>query len=578
MAITSIKFKNFKALRDYSISLHRMNVLVGPNNCGKSTVLSAFRVLEQAIRTGRSRRATRVLTHHGHLSDGHIIPEKTIPIPLENVHSDYIDSDSRIEIRYSNGNRLFLLFPSDGGVTMYWDANVRPATPSKFSKAFPDQVYVIPVLGPVEQDEIIVTEDTVKRAAGTPRASRHFRNYWMKYPDGFTEFKNLVQQTWPGMSIALPEVSSNMERKLTMFVAENRIDRELYWAGLGFQIWCQLLTYISRYKDADVLIVDEPEIYLHPEIQRQLLGILRAAKPDIILATHSSEILGEADPSEILLIDKTKRSARRLQDIDGVQQALDSIGSIQNITLTELARNSRLAFLEGSNDYKIVRRFAKVLGYHELAAGTGLTMFESGGFESWPKVQALAWGFRKTLTSKLRVAAIYDRDYRCDQESVELKRQLENDVAFAHFHGRKEIENYLLNIDVLERTARKLSSVSFDIEEILERATHDLKTHCIGRYVSSYCKFFRNSGKDPATLTSEALTIYDSKWPDLSSRLEIVPGKDVLRAARNEFQTKYGITLTDIRIVDSFRPDEIPLDMVELIRKLDEFRVNGPSG
>ena len=456
---------------------------------------------------------------------------------------------------------------------MYWDATGSIATPSKFSKAFPDQVHVIPVLGPVEQDEIIVADDTLRRAAGTPRASRHFRNYWMKNPDGFTEFNNLVQQTWPGMSLALPEVLSNMERKLAMFVTENRIDRELYWAGLGFQIWCQLLTYISRYKNADVLIVDEPEIYLHPEIQRQLLGILRDSKPDILLATHSGEILGEADPSEILLVDKTKKSARRLRDIDGVQQALDVIGSIQNITLTELARNGRLVFLEGSNDYKIIRRFAKVLGNNELVAGTGLTIFESGGFESWPKVQALAWGLRKTLTSQLRVVAIYDRDYRCEQETIELKRKLETDIVFAHFHGRKEIENYLLHPDVLERAARKLTSVSFDIEEILERPTHDLRSECIGRYVSSYCNFFRKSGRDQATLTSESLAIYDSKWSDMTSRLKIVPGKDVLSAVRERFQTDYGITLTDIRIVDSFRPDEVPQDMIKLIRKLDEFRV-----
>ena len=110
-----------------------------------------------------------------------------------------------------------------------------------------------------------------------------------------------------------------MEDRLAMFVSENRIDRELYWSGLGFQIWCQLLTHISRCSESDILVVDEPEVYLHPEVQRHLLGILREVNPDILLATHSVEILGEADPSEILLIDKSKPSARRLRDIEGVQ-------------------------------------------------------------------------------------------------------------------------------------------------------------------------------------------------------------------------------------------------------------------
>ena len=457
MSITSVRFKNFKALQDYSISLHRMNVLVGPNNSGKTTVLSAFRVLEQALRTAGARRASRVQTHTGHTSDGHVIPANTVPISLENVHSDYAEADSIVEIRYSNGNQIYLFFPADGGVTMYWDTDRRsPVTPAAFRKAFPAVIQVIPVLGPIEQDELIVTDETVRRSAGTPRASRHFRNYWMKNPDGFEEFRSLVENTWSGMSIGRPEMASVMERRLTMFVSENRMDREIYWAGLGFQIWCQLLTHISRCSNSDVLIVDEPEVYLHPEVQRQLLGILRDVNPDIVLATHSVEILSEADPSEILLIDKSRRSARRLRDVEGVQQALDNIGSVQNITLTELARNQRLLFVEGLHDYKIIRRFAKVLGFIDLAAGSGLTALESGGFESWSKVQALAWGFRNTLRSELKLAVIYDRDYRCDGESDQLKTELEGEVGLVHFHDRKEIENYLLSPDILARAAEKV--------------------------------------------------------------------------------------------------------------------------
>ncbi len=37
--ISSIRFFNFKALSDYSLSLQGMNILVGPNNSGKSTIM-----------------------------------------------------------------------------------------------------------------------------------------------------------------------------------------------------------------------------------------------------------------------------------------------------------------------------------------------------------------------------------------------------------------------------------------------------------------------------------------------------------------------------------------------------------
>ena len=393
----------------------------------------------------------------------------------------------------------------------------------------------------------------------------------------------MVEKTWPGMSIKKPEMSTTMEPRLTMFVSENRIDRELFWSGLGFQIWCQLLTHISRCSGSDLLAIDEPEVYLHPQIQRQLLGILRDINPDILLATHSVEILSEADPNEILLVNKSLRSARRLQDIEGVQQAIDGIGSIQNVTLTELARYRRILFVEGSNDYKIIRRFAKLLGYEDLAAGNGLTTLESEGFESWPKVQALAWGFEKTLKTDLKIATIYDPDYRCNEESDQIKEQLEHDIELAHLHRRKEIENYLLSPDVLERAIKReikdrsrrrgeTPKLNFDIHEILELLTRDLKTDCSSQYIDQYCSFFKASGKDNTTLISEALGIFEDKWSELESRLEIVPGKTVLKALRERIQKDYGVTLTDFRIIDAYTKAEVPQDLVWLICQLDEYR------
>ncbi len=582
MPISSVRFHNFKALTDFSVSLQPMNVLVGPNNSGKSTVLSAFRVLEQALRTCRSRRAGRVVTHEGFPSNGHRILERTLPISIENVHSDYAEADSRIDFRYSNGNHLHVYFPAGGGVSAYWNTPGKTViTPTTFKSAFPDEIHVVPVLGPVEQDEQIVTEETIKRAAGTPRASRHFRNYWRMSPQGFGEFQELVEQTWPGMSITPPEIASYSERRLAMFVSEERMDRELYWSGLGFQVWCQLLTYVSRYKDADLLVIDEPEVYLHPEVQRQLLGILREVHPDILLATHSVEILGEADPSEILLVDKARRSARRLRDIEGVQQALDNIGSIQNLTLTELARSRRLLFVEGSSDYKILRRFAKILGHPELAAGSGLTALESGGFGSWDKIRGLSWGLKTAMSSELKIATVFDRDFRSDDETSHLVAEMESEGVLAYFHRRKEMENYLLCPSVLGRAAARLvrkrgakqdTDMESKVGATLETITEPLRAECSGQYVAAFCRFHARSGRDQGTLASEATAVFDQKWACLETRLEIVPGKQVLKELRQMMQDEFQITMTDFQILDSFKEDDVPNDLADLIRKLDAFR------
>lgn len=562
------------------------NILVGPNNSGKSTIISAFRVLQVALKVANARSSVRVPSYNGGSSWGHRIPENSIPISLENVHTDYSDDNTKIEFRFSNANKLILFFPSDGGCILNIDCNGNlTKTPSVFRKQFPFTIQVVPVLGPIEQEEVIVKDETVRRSLGTPRASRHFRNYWYKNQEGFDVFRDMLERTWPGMSIQLPELTSVLEQRLVMFCSENRNDREIFWAGFGFQIWCQLLTHLSRASDYSLTVIDEPEVYLHPDIQRQLLGLLRDTNVDVLLATHSTEILGEADPSEILLIDKRKRSAKRLRDVEGVQQALDTIGSIQNITLTQLARTKKILFVEGFGDYKIIRRFAKNIGLQELFSGSEITAFESGGFSSWERVKSLAWGLQRTLGADIRIGAVYDRDYWCDDQVSATKQELNDNLHFAHIHKRKEIENYLLIPTAINRALRKhinerntRSGYNLELDETVETIllsiTDEQRIDSQSQYVGKYIEYIRSVGtsSDQATLTAEAIRRFEYSWGNLDTRLEIVGGKQTLKDLRSYVSDKWSITLTDIRIIDEIQESEIPEDMLNLIQILDTYR------
>jgi hypothetical protein len=186
MKLASMRFRNYKGLRNFSVSLQNVNILIGPNNCGKSTILGALRILDQALRVARSKGAERVRRIEGTQSWGYRINENSIPVSLENVHTDCADADSTVEFRLSNENQLILFSPQDGGCVLYWNNPGKPVnSPGAFRKQFPINIQVVPVLGPIEQDEFIVTDETVKRASGTPRACRHFRNYWYKNTEGF---------------------------------------------------------------------------------------------------------------------------------------------------------------------------------------------------------------------------------------------------------------------------------------------------------------------------------------------------------------------------------------------------------
>jgi AAA15 family ATPase/GTPase len=317
---TSVKFQNFKSLKDFTVRLKGMNVLVGPNNAGKSTVLDAFRVMAAAHKFA-SRRNPCPLQVNDQTVVGYKIPTAQLPISLANIHFDYqADQETSVTFSLNNGNKLKLSFYDNSRCILTVDAGPRTANTQQFKRNFPVSIYSIPTLGPLEEEEELLSDEYVRQSIGTRRAHRMFRNIWYRWTEEFPVFQKLVEDTWEGMSILRPELNKSYPPRITMFCMEGRVDRELYWAGFGFQVWLQILTHIANSADANVMIVDEPEIYLHPDLQHRLFHLLKATDKQIILATHSAEMVNEAEHDDVIIVNKLRRSATRAATLRGCKK------------------------------------------------------------------------------------------------------------------------------------------------------------------------------------------------------------------------------------------------------------------
>ena len=80
--------------------------------------------------------------------------------------------------------------------------------------------------------------------------------------------------------------------------------------------------------NADLIVLDEPELGLHPDAIGKLAGIIRMAShhAQVLLATQSTRLVDEFDPEEIVIVERDKErksTVLRQLDSDSLRDWLD---------------------------------------------------------------------------------------------------------------------------------------------------------------------------------------------------------------------------------------------------------------
>lgn len=586
---TKVEFHRFKAFESFTLHIRPFNILVGPNNAGKSTILAAFRILAAALRRAGARRPELISGPLGK-TRGYPIDIANASVAEENIFYNY-DDDEPAFVRFtlSNGNELFLFFPERGTCNLI----ARPAhgraldTPSSFKNQFNCKIGFVPILGPVEHNEPLFGDEAARRALFSYQAARNFRNIWYHFPQKFDEFQAAIRTTWPGMDVSRPEADPSHDRTLLrMFCPEGRMPREIFWAGFGFQVWCQMLTHLIQSGDASIFLIDEPDIYLHSDLQRQLIGLLRNLGPDILIATHSTEMVTEAEPEEIVQINKHHRIARRIKHASQLPDVFGSLGSSVNPILTQLAKTRRAVFVEGK-DFQIIGRFASKLGIASVASRSGFAIVPSEGFNP-ERVKNIKEGMEVTLGSRIRAMIVFDRDYRCSDEASSIKEDCTKFCDVMVIHERKEIENFLLVPSAIDRAisrkivdkARRAGSSAQPVtcaKEILDTFAAERKGKVVSQYLAKRRRFMKASfpNLDDATITERGLAEIEARWNNVEDRFAMLPGKEALSALNQIVQDKYNVSVSPTAIIDAMTADEIPEEMKQLLKLLSDFASAG---
>jgi len=583
--ITSIQFNNYKCFHRFSVTLDSFNILVGPNNAGKSTVIGACKILAEGIKKARAKKPIYTKDYKRVAVLGYDIDLELVPIATENVIYNYLENEvTFVEFKLSDDATLTLIFPEARKCFFYHKSEkIVIKSPKDFKQWVNLDIGFVPVLGPVDHEEKLYQKEAARQALLAYTASRNFRNIWYHYNENFEEFQQQIRATWPGMDIERPYVdTSGKDPLLFMFCPEERMPREIFWSGFGFQVWCQMLTYIIQNKNASLFIIDEPDIYLHSELQRQLLGILRELGPNIIIATHSTEMISEAEMSELLVINKRNQSARRIKDPSKLRDIFQVLGSNLNPVMTQIAKSKRVLFVEGK-DFSLLSKFARILHQDAVANRKDFAVIPVDGFNP-AALKPLKEGIEMTIGSGILSAVIFDRDYRSDKEVEQVKNDVAAENKFVHIHRCKELENFLIVPDAIEKALRERvkeanrrtgSTTEFrhNIHEVFKDISNQFKYPVQAQLSSHREKFAKSAGgADLAVIKEDILREFDEIWDNLLMRYTIVPGKDFLSSVNTWAQENYKVSITPANIINSLSKISVPAEMVALIEQIEKFR------
>jgi hypothetical protein len=323
-------------------------------------------------------------------------------------------------------------------------------------------------------------------------------------------------------------------------------------------------------------------------LQRQLVAILKSLGPDVLIATHSTEIICEAEPTDLLIVNKEFTAARRVKEIAQLHAVFAELGSSLNPVLTQLAKSHRVIFVEGK-DFHLLALFARILGYRDLANRSDFAVIPIEGFNP-KRVKELAQGMEITLGSPIQKAVILDRDYRSTDELTAIGGDLSIFSQLVHIHKRKEIENYLLNLKCLQiaastkwqnRITRGFPTANSppDVGEIFADLAASIRHEVLAQFIAHRTQF--EKGKNPnysnTTIMANLISQFDSAWNTTDGKIEMIPGKEMFSQINRRLQSSHNLSVTATDITRTMSPDEIPTEMKNLLFELEQFRLQRGS-
>jgi AAA15 family ATPase/GTPase len=240
-------------------------------------------------------------------------------------------------------------------------------------------------------------------------------------------------------------------------------------SGTGIGQVLAILYVVLTSEIPKIIIIDEPNSFLHPGASRKLIEILKEhPQHQFIIATHSPSTISAANPSSIHVI-KYENAMSSILEID-MKETQNQIYYLAEIgsKLSDVFGSDNILWVEGKTEELCFPKIIEKTPGLSLMGTTILGVKHTGDFER-KDAQTIFSIYEKLSNGKgllpAAIGFIFDREKRSKQEMEDIARQSKNHVVFTN---RKMFENYLLNSGAILSVMNSEQGISIAKKEIEE--------------------------------------------------------------------------------------------------------------
>lgn len=327
--IDYIEIKGFKSIKELKLELKPINILIGSNGAGKSNFVSFFKLINVIFNQRLQK---------------HILEEKADNLlyfgrkMTENIFGKIIFSTKGREIRTNNAYYFTLMQNKEGGLFIdsegsgfrvdrediknnFFVVNNLLESSIANSKLFRD-IYLAEHLSNIQ---VFHFHDTSSTSYLRRSCDINDNQYFKQDGRNLPAFLYLIKVNHPKIFSRIEKTIQAIAPYIDRFILEpNRLNEreiELRWVDRGdsesnfsaYQLsdgtlrFIALATLLMQPIPPSVIIIDEPELGLHPFAIGKLAGMIQAAssKTQIIVATQSPSLISNFSPEDIVVTDKS---------------------------------------------------------------------------------------------------------------------------------------------------------------------------------------------------------------------------------------------------------------------------------